>query len=178
MKANSQVSVREITKDEIGAAFQFIRDNYRKLYKSDFNPRMHYKILSIEEYYLKPVDCALLAAFNTDGEIIGVITVEPYDDRIPVLRSIYDPGRTAELSRCYVDKRCRRAGIGSMLFEEAQLFCLMNGYQVLYLHTHQFLPGALEFWQSRGFVVRIEAGDEHGTLHMDKSLYFGQRSCV
>lgn len=110
------------------------------------------------------------SAFDTDGEIVGIITVEPYDDRIPVLRNIYDPGRTAELFRCCVDKRCRRAGIGSLLFKEAQRFCLMNGYQVLYLHTHRFLPGALEFWQSRGFAVRIGAGDEHGTLHMGKSL--------
>ena len=46
-------------------------------------------------------------------------------------------------------------------------FAEAHGVEVLYLHTHPFLPGALEFWQGKGFaVLQREADPVWQTIHM------------
>lgn len=57
-----------------------------------------------------------------------------------------------------------------MLAQEAQRFCRSRGYDVIYLHTHRHLPGALEFWLAQNFKVRLDEGNGQQTVHMDKYL--------
>ncbi|AZE68210.1 acetyltransferase [Pseudomonas synxantha] len=43
--------------------------------------------------------------------------------------------------------------------------------EVVYLHTHPFLPGAIDFWIRQGFeVVDVEADPVWQTTHMHRSL--------
>lgn len=82
----------------------------------------------------------------------------------------YDPATTAELARCFVIERNRRQGAASLLFKGAERFCKTSGCTMLYLHTHRFLPGALEFWRAMGFRVTLEANDTLQTVHLEKLL--------
>jgi hypothetical protein len=45
---------------------------------------------------------------------------------------------------------------------------LVQQVEVLYLHTHPFLPGAIGFWERQGFaVVDVEDDPVWHTTHMD-----------
>ncbi len=70
----------------------------------------------------------------------------------------------------FVDKRCRRIGIGSLLVKEAERFCKRPGYRLIYLHTHKYLPCTLNFWQSQGFMVRVDESGPLQTVHLEKVL--------
>ena len=52
--------------------------------------------------------------------------------------------------------------------KEAEQFCKKSGYKLVYLHTHKYLAGALEFWQFQGFRVRLDEGGPRQTVHMEK----------
>ncbi|MCL6612407.1 MAG: GNAT family N-acetyltransferase [Peptococcaceae bacterium] len=174
MAANNIVTVREVLREEIPPVTQFVLEMIRRVYNYEADPSIHFKILNMEEHYINPEDCTFLAAYDANNEIAGTIGVCRYDGRIASLQGCYDTGNTAELARCYVAERCRRMGVGSMLVQEAQRFCISRGYGSIYLHTHGHLPGALEFWLAQGFKVRLKEGDEKQTIHMDK--YIGSLS--
>ncbi|UUZ97204.1 GNAT family N-acetyltransferase [Paenibacillus sp. P25] len=91
-----------------------------------------------------------------------------YDNRIPSLKGAYAERNTAEIVKCYVDASVRRNGIGSELVKAALALAARAGYEVLYLHTHRFLPGAVSFWRRQGFEIRLETGDELQTVHLDR----------
>lgn len=75
---------------------------------------------------------------------------------------------TVEVVRLYVLPQYRRECLGGKLFEEMRARAQEQGVRRLYLHTHPFLPGAVEFWETRGFgVVRVEKDDVWKTTHMD-----------
>ena len=74
----------------------------------------------------------------------------------------------AEIVKCYVDPAYRRFGIGSMLINELENVVKDMHYTTLYLHTHRFLPGAVDFWKRQGYTVIAEENDDWQTVHMDK----------
>ena len=76
---------------------------------------------------------------------------------------------TAEICRCYVDKRYRRQGIGRQLLAFAETFCEQQQYTRLYLHTHHFLPGGYSFWQRNDFQVVMDMHDDWQLVHMERS---------
>ncbi|MGB4612398.1 MAG: GNAT family N-acetyltransferase, partial [Methanothermobacter thermautotrophicus] len=82
----------------------------------------------------------------------------------------YDPETTASLWRVFVDEDHRRMGVASRLVEIAEKEAASLGYQRIYLHTHKYVGGALEFWLSRGYRVTVDTGNELGTVHMEKTL--------
>lgn len=94
------------------------------------------------------VRALLLAAFGGKTEVIGSITLQPYDDRLAAVQGCttwnITPGSDAVTSR--------RRGVGQALTTEAR----RAGYTALYLHTHRHLPGGFAFWSHQGFAVRAE----------------------
>ena len=70
-----------------------------------------------------------------------------------------------EMSRCYVHEAYRRCGIGVRLFELATAFAKEKGYEMLYLHTHYFLPGSFLFWSAMGFTITLDEGGIWQTVH-------------
>ncbi|MGY2436705.1 GNAT family N-acetyltransferase, partial [Escherichia coli] len=43
--------------------------------------------------------------------------------------------------------------LAGRLFQALKMLAREQGVERLYLHTHPFLPGAIEFWQRQGFVI-------------------------
>lgn len=73
-----------------------------------------------------------------------------------------------EIVKCYVDPAYRRYGIGSLLVQELGRIVTKMRYTTLYLHTHRFLPGAVDFWERQGFTFIAEEQNEWQIVHMDK----------
>jgi GNAT superfamily N-acetyltransferase len=92
----------------------------------------------------------------------------PYDGRIQVIESRYPEQSAAEIVKCYVDPAYRRYGIGSLLVKELERVVREMPYTMLYLHTHRFLPGAVDFWERQGFTIVTEEHNEWQIVHMEK----------
>ncbi|WP_277962768.1 GNAT family N-acetyltransferase [Pseudomonas sp. RIT-To-2] len=99
------------------------------------------------------------------GEIVGAIGYLPYDHRFAQLD--YRGFNTVEIVRLYVSPGQRGLGVARRLYEALKALAQADQVQVLYLHTHPFLPGAIEFWHKQGFVtVDTEDDPVWRTTHM------------
>ena len=104
-----------------------------------------------------------------DGEIVAAVGYLPYDGRFAQLD--YGQQRVVEIVRLFVIPEFRRSGLATRIFLELKEHAWQQGVEVLYLHTHPFLPGAVGFWQRQGFhVVDVEADPVWRTTHMECGL--------
>lgn len=105
------------------------------------------------------------AAHDAQHGVVGSIAYRPYDGRFAQLD--FGPQSVVEVVRLFVAPAWRRQGLAQALFATLQAHAQAHGVQVLYLHTHPFLPGALEFWERNGFaVLQREAEPVWQTIHM------------
>jgi len=69
---------------------------------------------------------------------------------------------------------CQRSAalvLAGELYRTLEGMAQANGVEVVYLHTHPFLPGAIDFWIRQGFdVVDVEADPVWQTTHMHRPL--------
>ncbi|WP_134703125.1 GNAT family N-acetyltransferase [Ammoniphilus sp. YIM 78166] len=167
--------IKQVSRSEIPLVLDFTMEVIREVFPM-FDPQIPPKDLQkLEETYLLPERAAFFAAYSKEGKVVGTIAARPYDGRIPQLMGCYDLTTTTEIVRCFVSSEFRRTGLGSKLVAKLTRFCKDVGYETLYLHTHQFLPGAVDFWQTQGFVITCVGNDpKWQTVHMDRSVS-GQR---
>ncbi|MFZ5639220.1 MAG: GNAT family N-acetyltransferase [Bacillota bacterium] len=169
MSTCTGIFIRSAGDRDIKPAAEFAFRMIKEVYDRGINPVWDCDLLNFEEAYIKTQGNTFLVAFDKNDKIVGTLAVRRYDGRIQALEG-FDLKATAELAKCFVDKRYRRTGIGSLLLKEAEQFCKRSGYKSIYLHTHMYLPGALEFWRSRGFKVRLDEGGPSQTVHMEKNI--------
>ncbi|GJM74970.1 N-acetyltransferase [Paenibacillus macerans] len=151
MNIRTDVSVNEVTNEQIPAAIDFMAGIRREVFPMLQNDPLPKDMLHFEQVYLEPEDASFFVAAAEDGRIIGTIGVLRYNERIEAIRGRYNQESVAEIVRCFVGPATRRRGVGSLLFREAANFAKDAGYSMLYLHTHHFLNGAVAFWQRQGF---------------------------
>jgi len=165
-----EIIVRTVTTENIDVAKQFLLRQCKELYGGEISASQYKDIENLENNYIKPVRNTILGAFTPDDKLVGTIAASTYNDRIASLKGRYQLDTTAEIGRCYIDAELRRQGIGSLLFDKIIDFCREQGYRILYLHTHRFLPGGFAFWQKQGFTITIDEGDSYETVHMENLL--------
>lgn len=170
MPTREGILVRGAGRDDTGPATAFAFRMIRETYGRGPDARWDHDLLHFAETYLQTPGNVFMLAVDGNEEVIGSLAVRRYDGRLPVLAGLYDTAVTAELVKCYVDRKHRRLGVGSRLVKEAEAFCRVAGYRVLYLHTHRYLPGAFEFWQFQGFLVRLDEEGPAQTVHLEKPL--------
>lgn len=135
-------------------------------------PKLHGTALpadlrEFEQHYLQGAGCFLLA--RQQGQIIGSIGYLHYDRRFA--NFAYPGLKVVEVVRLFVAPEYRRAGLASALYSALQGIAQQAGVEVMYLHTHPFLPGAVEFWQRQGFeVIGVDADPVWQTTHMARGL--------
>ncbi|VVN43441.1 hypothetical protein PS624_05574 [Pseudomonas fluorescens] len=67
----------------------------------------------------------------------------------------------------FVVPSLRRSGVAGAIYRSLKDLALADGVEVIYLHTHPFLPGAIEFWQRQGFeIIDVDADPVWQTTHM------------
>lgn len=124
-------------------------------------------LAQLQSVYQQDSSCLLLA--RQAGKLIGTIGYLPYDGRF---ENIAYPGlKAVEVVRLFVAPEHRRAGVADSLWLALLEHARTRGQQVLYLHTHPFLAGAINFWKRRGFqLIRVDADPVWQTTHMQLPL--------
>lgn len=108
----------------------------------------------------------MLAAHDAHHGLVGSIAWRAYDHRFAQLD--FTARRVVEVVRLFVAPEFRRQGVADALFAALKEQALAQGIEVLYLHTHPFLPGAQAFWLRHGFRLLCQDTDpEWQTLHME-----------
>ena len=121
-----------------------------------------------EETYLSGSGC-MLAALDSEQRVQATIACRDYDGRFPQLN--FRQLKVVEVVRLFVASEFRRSGVGGALLDSLKLHAQAQQVQVLYLHTHPFLPGAVDFWQTQGFeVIDRETDPLWQTIHMQRVL--------
>ena len=124
-------------------------------------------LAQFEAIYLEGSGRFLIA--RAEGRIVAAVAYRPYDGRFPQLN--YQGRKTVEVVRLYVLPAVRRLGLAGRLYRSLEALARADGIEVMYLHTHPFLPGAIDFWQRQGFeVVDVEADPIWQTTHMHQLL--------
>ena len=83
-----------------------------------------------------------LLVAELEGEVVGTIAYQKYDDE------------TAEIKRLYVNNKCRGLGIANKLLNTITEIIKESGYTKLYLETWKQLESGRKFYEKNGFVIR------------------------
>lgn len=170
MSTDRVIFIKRLGDIDIQSATEFAFNMIKEVYGRGINPVWDHDLLNFEEVYIKTYGNTFLGAFDENDKIVGTLAVLRYNGRFQVLEGFYDLKATTELTKCFVDKKYRRTGIGSLLLKEAEQFCKRSRYKLIYLHTRMNLPGAMDFWLFQGFKVRLYEGGPRQTVHMEKIL--------
>lgn len=102
---------------------------------------------------------------RVEGRIVAAIGYLPYDGRFAQLD--YQGMNVVEVVRLFVLPEFRRFGLAAGLYRELAALAQAGGVELFYLHTHPFLPGAIDFWLRQGFeITDVEADPVWQTTHM------------
>jgi GNAT superfamily N-acetyltransferase len=164
------IVIRKIDNNDIASVQNFLLGQLQDLFSQDGQSAITDDVWGLAKLYIEPARNQMWAVFTPDGIVIGTIAICEYNDRIAVLKGRFAAGKTAEIGRCYIDKTLRRQGIGSKLLKIAEEFCREQAYNMIYLHTHHFLPGGFHFWQSQGFTITLDEGGSYELVHMEKQV--------
>ena len=167
-----KVTIKELSKNsqEIKDVQEFLFKMIKLEFGYDYVPEWHQDIVNMDEYYVNPKRNNFFVAYTETGEVITTIGIRAYDKDFPEFRHLYSNEATSSIWRLFVDRRCRRCGLASKMFDVAENFANQSGFDDIYLHTHKNLDGAIKFWTKMGFVVALDSNDELETVHMDKKI--------
>ena len=156
-------SLHRATHAEIPEVLDFVMQARAELFPKLSASGLPADLAQFAATYMEGEGRFLLARHN--GQLIGAVGYLPYDHRFTQLD--YHGLRVMEVVRLFVLPPFRRWGVAGALYHALKVLALEEGVEVLYLHTHPFLPGAIDFWRRQGFVlVDVEADPVWQTTHM------------
>jgi len=159
------IQIARVELPQADEVIAFVRKTREELFPMLEKDHLPADLLDFKAAYLDDEVGAFLTARDADQRIVGAIGMLRYDGRFPFL-ALPQTG-TVEIVRLYVEPTYRRLGLAARLFDTLTQLAAERAIQTCYLHTHPFLPGAVEFWKHCGF--RVIAERKHGefdTIHM------------
>ena len=161
------VSIRAVKAADIPEVLSFALQARDELFPTLSTTGTPHDLAQFEAVYLQGGGQFLIA--RADGQIVAAVGYRPYDSRFPQLD--YRGCKTVEVVRLYVRPAFRRLGLAGQLYRSLEALAREADVKVVYLHTHPFLPGAIDFWRRQGFeVVDVEADPIWQTTHMHRLL--------
>ena len=161
------VSIRAVKAADIPEVLSFALQARDELFPTLSATGIPHDLAQFEAVYLQGGGQFLIA--RADGQIVAAVGYRPYDSRFPQLD--YRGCKTVEVVRLYVRPAFRRLGLAGQLYRSLEALAREADVKVVYLHTHPFLPGAIDFWRRQGFeVVDVEADPLWQTTHMHRLL--------
>lgn len=157
--------VKEVKTENIDQTQTFLFGIMKTLFGMEKHPVFHKDVIHMKAYYVDHPEMTMLAAYD-EGDILGTIAIKAYIDRFEAIKERYKGQKVAELARCYIRPDKRRCGIGGQLFKALMSFCIEKNYDVIYLHTHRYLPGGIHFWMKHNFSIIYE-DVENDIVHME-----------
>lgn len=166
MAHNAPLLIRPVTVGDIPQALSFVQQARAEMFPKLSDAGMPNDLAQFEATYLQGGGRFLIAC--NDGQIVAAIGYLPYDNRFPQLN--YQGRKTVEVVRLFVQPAFRRFGLAGALYRALEVIAQAEGVEVMYLHTHPFLPGAIDFWLRQGFeVIDVEADPIWQTTHMQRT---------
>ena len=167
MPDSATVTIHRILDPRI--VLDFLLHARKEMFGERINPLEVPEDLANYELVYAPPNGCMLAAVDSDDKVQATIAYRAYDGRFPQLH-FHDNAKIVEVVRLYVAPCMRRSGLATQLFHALEQEARADGCDVLYLHTHPFLEGALEFWQKCGFQIMDREEDPvWQTIHMQLS---------
>jgi GNAT superfamily N-acetyltransferase len=160
---SDQPVIQAVSDADIPEVLNFVLKARAELFPKLSATGMPDDLARFAEVYLRGEGRFLMARHA--GQIVASIGYLPYDRRFPNLD--YPGRKVVEIVRLFVVPSQRRSGLAGALYRSLKDLALANGVEVIYLHTHPFLPGAIAFWQRQGFeIVDVDADPVWQTTHM------------
>ena len=169
MKNHEEITISAVEDYHVFEVLPYVMEFRRQLYPL-LDPLIVPKdLVNFEQNYIHSPTGAFLQARTSNGKLIGVIGMMPYDYRFPHLD--IDEETTVEVARLFVNPDQRRAGIATRLFQELVTTARQKGIKRLYLHTHPFLQGAYDYWLKQDFKLLKSCYEgTYPTLHMEMMI--------
>ncbi|WP_282396832.1 GNAT family N-acetyltransferase [Pseudomonas sp. PS01298] len=159
--------IRAVTTADIPEVLAFVLEARAELFPKLDATGMPADLAHFEAIYVQG-DGRFLVACD-QGQIVAAIGYLPYDGRFPQLN--YQGQKTVEVVRLFVLPAFRRLGLARALYLALEAQAKADRVAIMYLHTHPFLPGAIDFWLRQGFeVVDVDADPVWRTTHMQRTL--------
>lgn len=163
----NHVELSTVSAGQADEVLAFVLQARAELFPKLSNSGLPADLADFERVYLDGEGCFLVA--RCQGRIVASMGYLPYDHRFVQLD--YRGLKVVEGVRLFVLPPLRRSGLAGLLYRELEARAAQASVDVMYLHTHPFLPGAIEFWQRQGFtVVDTEADPVWQTTHMERRL--------
>ena len=160
----STFHIEAVARSEMAEVIDFVMQARAELFPKLSATGTPPDLANFEETYISGAGRFLLA--RHEGRIVATIGYLPYDDRFEHLD--YQQLEVVEVVRLFVVPEFRRSGLASELYQTLKSSAEDAGVDVIYLHTHPFLPGAINFWLKRGFqVINVDPDPVWQTTHMD-----------
>ncbi|WNJ83610.1 GNAT family N-acetyltransferase [Pseudomonas canadensis] len=164
---SSNPIIQVATAADIPEVLRFVLQARAELFPKLSATGMPADLAQFEAIYLQGDGQFLLA--RDESEIVAAIGYLPYDGRFPQLD--YQGRKTVEVVRLFVLPAFRRFGLAGELYHALEAQAKADRVAVMYLHTHPFLPGAIDFWLRQGFeVVDVDTDPVWRTTHMQRTL--------
>ncbi|SQF99474.1 N-acetyltransferase GCN5 [Paucimonas lemoignei] len=161
----SAVEIVPVEPKHIPAVVEFVQNARAQIFPMLDATSLPADLAQFEQVYLGDGGGRFLVGLRGE-EIVAAIGYLPYDGRFPQFD--YGPSKVVEIVRLFVIPELRRSGLASTIYNALKDHARQQGVQVLYLHTHPFLPGAIGFWQRQGFrIVDVESDPVWQTTHME-----------
>lgn len=161
------IDILPVTSADIPDVLTFVLQARAQLFPKLSAAGMPADLADFEAVYLQGDGQFLLA--REGDRIVAAIGYLPYDGRFSQLD--YSGRKTVEVVRLFVLPAFRRFGLAGRLYLALEALARADGVEVVYLHTHPFLSGAIDFWVRQGFeIVDIEADPVWQTTHMHKPI--------
>lgn len=158
-------TLRTVTAADLPQVLAFVLQARAELFPTLSATDLPDDLARFEAVYIKGEGRFLLAC--VEDQIVAAVGYLPYDGRFPQLN--YQGRKVVEVVRLFVLPAYRRFGLAGELYRRLEAMAQAEGVQVVYLHTHPFLPGAIDFWRRQGFeVIDVEADPVWQTTHMQR----------
>jgi GNAT superfamily N-acetyltransferase len=162
---SSNPIIQVATAADIPEVLRFVLQARAELFPKLSATGMPADLAQFEAIYLHGDGRFLIA--RDEGQIVAAIGYLPYDKRFPQLD--YQGRKTVEVVRLFVLPAFRRFGLAGELYRALEAQAKADRVAVMYLHTHPFLPGAIDFWLRQGFeVVDVDTDPVWRTTHMQR----------
>jgi len=160
---NHQPVIQTVSDADIPEVLDFVLKARAELFPKLSATGIPDDLARFAEVYLRGAGRFLIA--RHEGQIVASIGYLPYDRRFPHLP--YPDLKVVEIVRLFVLPSQRRSGLAGALYRSLRDLALAEAVEVIYLHTHPFLPGAIAFWQRQGFtIIDIDTDLVWQTTHM------------
>jgi GNAT superfamily N-acetyltransferase len=160
---NHQPVIQTVSDADIPEVLDFVLKARAELFPKLSATGIPDDLARFAEVYLRGAGRFLIA--RHEGQIVASIGYLPYDRRFPHLP--YPDLKVVEIVRLFVLPSQRRSGLAGALYRSLRDLVLAEAVEVIYLHTHPFLPGAIAFWQRQGFtIIDIDTDLVWQTTHM------------